>query len=144
VTAPTVACVRRNRATAQQDREGDLDVNTPPTSANSGVQAPDGYKTDTGSMSSSARTITTKAEDAKGEIDDVKPALTKAEEFGQHKTHQTHQKDYAAAFDQFGTGTVAMCDNLVAFAGQLGGTATSYTEQQSSAKTTVTQPGSGT
>jgi hypothetical protein len=142
VTAPTAAGVRRTGATAQQDREGELDVNTPPTSANSGVQAPDGYKTDTGSMSSSSRTIHTKAEDAKGEIDDVKPAVTKAEEFGTHKDHQSYQKDYAAAFDQFGAGCEAMCANLMAFAGQLGGTATSYTQQQSAATTTVTQPGS--
>lgn len=129
-------------------------MNTPPTSANtpppsapppgpSGVQAPDGYKTDTGQMSSAGRNISTKAEDAKGEVDEVKPAKTQAAEFGQHADHQAWQKDYAAAIEQLGAGSTAMCDNLVAFAGQLGGAATSYTQQESAARTNVQQSGSG-
>jgi hypothetical protein len=117
-------------------------VNTPPPS--SGVHAPDGYKADTGGMNSSGRTISTKAEDAKGEVDDVKPAVTKAEEFGKHTDHQAYQKDYAAAFDQFGAGATAMCDNLVAFAAQLGGSSTTYSEQESTNKNTVNNAGSGT
>lgn len=108
-----------------------------------GVQAPDGYKTDTGSMSSSGKKISTKAEDAKGEVDDVKPAKTQAAEFGQHADHQAYQKDYAAAFEQFGGGATAMCDNLMAFAGQLGGSSTTYSEQESTNKSTVQQSGSG-
>jgi hypothetical protein len=118
-------------------------MNTPPTSANSGVNAPDGYKTNTGTMSSSGRTITTKAEDAKGEVDEVKPAKTQQAEFGTHPDHQAFQKEYSAAFDQLGAGAVAMCDNLLSFAANLGGTATNYTEHESSATTTVTAPGSG-
>jgi hypothetical protein len=39
---------------------------------------------------------------------------------------------------------VAMCDNLLAFAGQLGGNATSYNETEAGATSTVTQPGSQT
>jgi hypothetical protein len=118
-------------------------VNTPPTSASSGVQAPDGYKADTGQMSSSGRNISTKAEDAKGEVDEVKPARTQAAEFGQHADHQAWQKDYAAAFEQLGAGATAMCDNLIAFAGQLGGSGTSYSEQEAANASTVTQSGSG-
>jgi hypothetical protein len=128
-------------------------VNTPPPSTSSptagpppgptGVQAPDGYKTDTGQMSSAGRNISTKAEDAKGEVDEVKPAKTQAAEFGQHTDHQAWQKDYAAAIEQLGAGSTAMCDNLVAFAGQLGGAGTSYSEQESANRTTVQQSGSG-
>lgn len=119
-------------------------MNTPPPSSNTtnGVAAPDGYKADTDSMSSAGRTISTKAEDAKGEVEEVKPAKTQAAEFGTHPDHQAWQKDYAAAFDQLGAGATAMCDNLMAFAGQLGGSSTSYTEQESSASTTVTNAGS--
>jgi hypothetical protein len=118
-------------------------VNTPPPSATSGpgVQAPDGYKTDTGQMSSSGRNINTKAEDAKGEVDDVKPSKVQAAEFGQHTDHQAWQKDYAAAIEQLGTASVAMCDNLAAFAQQLGGTSTSYTNQDTAAANTVTSAG---
>jgi hypothetical protein len=116
-------------------------MNTPPTSANSGVNAPDGYKTDTGSMSSSGRTISTKAEDAKDDVDKVKPTKLQAADFGQHADHQAWQKDYSAAIDQLGAGSVAMCDNLLAFAGQLGGNATSYNETEAGAASTVTQPG---
>ncbi|MFL6124026.1 WXG100 family type VII secretion target [Actinophytocola sp.] len=119
-------------------------MNTPPTSAGSGVQAPDGYKTNTGTMSSSGRTISTKAEDVKGEVDEVKPAKTQAAEFGTHPDHQAFQKDYSAAFDQLGAGAVAMCDNLVAFAQNLGGTATNYAQHETGAANTVTSAGSGT
>ena len=117
-------------------------MNTPPPS--SGVKAPDGYKTDTGTMSSAGRNISTKAEDTKDDVDQVKPAKVQAAEFGQHADHQAYQKDYAAAIEQLGGGAVAMCDNLVAFAANLGGTATSYTEREAGAKSTVTAPGSGT
>lgn len=131
-------------------------MNTPPTSANTpppstssppagptGVQAPDGYKTDAGQMSSAGRNISTKAEDAKDEVDEIKPAKTQAAEFGQHTDHQAWQKDYAAAIEQFAAGSTAMCDNLVAFAAQLGGAATSYTEGESAAKANVDSAGSG-
>jgi hypothetical protein len=120
-------------------------VNTPPPSSRttngSGVQAPDGYKTDAGQMSSAGRNISTKAEDAKGEVDEIKPAKTQAAEFGQHADHQAYQKDYTAAFDQFAAGATAMCDNLIAFAGQLGGSSTAYTEQESAASSNVTNAG---
>jgi hypothetical protein len=108
------------------------------------VGAPDGYKTDTGTMSTAGKTISTKAEDAKGEVDEIKPAKTQKAEFGQHADHQNYQAEYAAAFDQFGAGATAMCDNLMAFAGQLGGSATAYSEQEATNTTTVQQSGSGT
>jgi hypothetical protein len=107
------------------------------------VQAPDGYKTDTGQMSSAGRNISTKAEDAKGEVDKVKPSKVQAAEFGQHTDHQAWQKDYAAAFEQLGTASVAMCDNLMAFAQQLGGAGTSYANTDAGAANTVTSAGAG-
>lgn len=113
------------------------------TGAGTGVQAPDGYRTDTGQMSSAGRNISTKAEDAKGEVDEVKPAKVKAAEFGKHEEHQAWQADYAAAIEQLGAGALAMCDNLIAFAGQLGGASTSYQSTDGSATNTVTQPRSG-
>ncbi len=125
-------------------------MNTPPpsttsrTTNGSGVSAPDGYKTDTSTMGTAGKNISTKAEDAKGEVDDIKPAKTQKAEFGTHPDHQNYQTDYAAAFEQFGAGATAMCDNLVAFAGQLGGSSTTYAEQESTNKSTVQQSGSGT
>jgi hypothetical protein len=125
-------------------------VNTPPPSSTSrttngsGVGAPDGYKTDTSTMSTAGKNISTKAEDAKGEVDEIKPAKTQKAEFGQLAEHQTYQTDYAAAFEQFGAGATAMCDNLTAFAGQLYGSSTAYAEQEATNKTTVQQSGSGT
>jgi hypothetical protein len=120
-------------------------VNTPPSSntTNPGVQAPDGYRTDTGQMSSAGRTISTKAEDAKGEVAEVKPAKVQAAEFGQHADHQVWHTDYAAALEQLGAGATAMCDNLVAFAGQLGGAGSDYAAQEGANSNTVTQSGSG-
>lgn len=125
-------------------------TSTPPPSTTSGasagpagVQAPDGYKTDTGQMSSAGRNINTKAEDAKGDVDEVKPAKVKAAEFGQHAEHQAWQPDYAAAIEALGTAATAMCDNLMAFATQLGGAGATYAEQEGSAQQTVTQSGSG-
>lgn len=118
---------------------------TPPPSTTSnttqgpGVGAPDGYTTDTGQMSSAGRNINTKAEDAKGEVDEVKPAKVQAAEFG--TKHQEWQKDYSAAIEAFGTASTAMCDNLMAFAGQLGGAGTSYDNNETGATTTVTQAG---
>jgi hypothetical protein len=130
-------------------------VNTPPPSSSTpppsttsqtsgggtGVQAPDGYKTDTDQMSSAGRNITTKAEDAKGEVDEVKPAKVKAAEFGKHEEHQGKHPEYSAAFEQLGAGAVAMCDNLISFAGNLGGAGSSYSEQESANANTVARSG---
>lgn len=114
-------------------------MNTPPPSGPpSGVQAPDGYETDTGQMSSVGRTISTKAEDSKGEVDEVKPAKVQAPEFGQHAEHQEWQADYAAAIEQLGTGAVAMCDNLTAFAAQLDAAGATYSDSEHGAQTNVT------
>ena len=121
-------------------------MNTPPPSSRttngSGVNAPDGYKTDTSTMSTAGKNISTKAEDAKDEVDELQPAKTQKAEFGKHEDHQAYQTDYAAAFEQFGAGATAMCDNLTAFAGQLYGSSTTYTEQEATNKSTVDQSGS--
>jgi hypothetical protein len=118
-------------------------VNTPPPSTSDdqgpGVTAPDGYTTDTGQMSSAGRTISTRAEDAKGEVDEVKPAKVQVAEFG--VKHQQWHPDYSAAIEALGTASTAMCDNLMAFAGQLGGAGTSYDDNETGATTTVTQAG---
>jgi len=112
-------------------------VNTPPPSSPPGVQAPDGYETDTAQMSSVGRTISTAAEDAKGEVEEVQPAKVQAAEFGQHEDHQVFHADYSAAIEQFGAGSAAMCDNLIAFAGQLDAAGATYSESESGAETNV-------
>jgi hypothetical protein len=89
-------------------------------------------------MSSAGRNISTKAEDAKGEVDEVKPAKVQAAEFGQHSEHQAWQADYAASIEQLGTGSIAMCDNLAAFAAQLGGAGATYADSEQGAQTNVT------
>jgi hypothetical protein len=116
-------------------------VNTPPPSgppANpGGVQAPDGYQTSTEQMTGVGRTIATKAEDSKGDVAEVKPAKVQPAEFGQHQEHQAFHADYAAAVEQLGTGATAMCDNLIAFAGQLDAAGATYSESESSAQSNV-------
>jgi hypothetical protein len=123
-------------------------TSTPPPSTTSntsgggtGVQAPDGYKTDTGQMSSAGRNINTKAEDAKDEVDEIKPAKVKAAEFGKHEEHQAWHPDYSAAIEQLAAGATAMCDNLIAFAGNLGGAGADYAAQESAAQSNVSQSG---
>jgi hypothetical protein len=101
------------------------------------VQAPDGYTTDTGQMTGAGRNISTKAEDAKGEVDEVKPAKVQAPEFGQHPEHQEWHGDYAAAIEQLGTASVAMCDNLMAFAAQLDAAGATYSDSEHGAQTNV-------
>lgn len=108
-----------------------------------GVQAPDGYKTDTGQMSSAGRNINNKAEDAKGEVDEVKPTKLQAAQFGKLDEHQAFHADYSAAIEALGTASVAMCDNLMAFAGQLGGAGQTYAASETSATNTVNQSGAG-
>lgn len=119
---------------------------TPPPSTTTpppgpGVQAPDGYTTDTGQMSTAGRTIKNSAEDAKGEVDEVTPAKVQQAEFG--TKHTEWHGDYSAAIEALGTASVAMCDNLTSFAGQLGGAGQTYATTESGATSTVTQPGSG-
>jgi hypothetical protein len=106
-----------------------------------GVAPPDGYTTDTGQMSSAGRNIGDAAEDAKGDVDDTQPTKLTDAEFG--KKHTQWQKDYAAAIEKLGQGATAMCDNLSAFAGQIGGAGQSYTATDSGAASTVTAPRGG-
>lgn len=95
----------------------------------SGVAPPDGYTASTDSMSSSGRAITTAAEDARGDTEDLQPTQLSDADFG--TAHTDCFADYSAAIEQLGAGAQAMCENLIAFAGQLGGAAESYagTEQ---------------
>lgn len=120
---------------------------TPPPSTNSrpsggGVQAPDGYTTDSGQMSSAGRNINTKAEDAKGDVDEVKPAKVQEAEFG--KKHTEWHADYSAAMDAFGDASAAMCDNLMAFAGNLGGAGSDYAANEDAARANVNSAGATT
>lgn len=117
-------------------------MNTPPPSANGPVVAPpEGYTASTDSMSSSARTITTEAENARGETDDLQPTELSEDEFG--TAHTEHYAAYAAAIEQFGAGAQAMCDNLIAFAGQLGGAGQAYAATDQAATQTVNTSGAG-
>ena len=112
-------------------------MNTPPANSG-GVAAPDGYTTDTGQMSGAGRKIGDAAEDAKGEVKDTQPTKLTDAEFG--KKHTQWHGDYAAGIEQLGKGATAMCDNLSAFAGQIGGAGQSYANTDSGAVNTVTAP----
>lgn len=119
-------------------------MNTPPPSSQTppnsgGVQAPDGYTTDEGQMSSAGRNISTAAEDAKGDTEEIKPAKVQVAEFG--VKHQEWHPDYTAAIEAFGTAAAAMCDNLVAFAGQLGEAGKDYGTAEAAATTNVNTAG---
>ncbi|HEY0537801.1 MAG TPA: hypothetical protein VGD53_05505 [Actinoallomurus sp.] len=124
-------------------------MNTPPASSTpppsgpgpGGVAPPDGYTTDTGQMSGAGRNINNAAEDAKGEVDDTQPTKLTDAEFG--TKHTQWHGDYAAAIEQLGKGATAMCDNLISFAGQIGGAGATYGSTEQGATTTVTAPRSG-
>jgi hypothetical protein len=109
-----------------------------PTNGGGGVAPPDGYTTDTGTMSGTARNISNAAEDAKGEVADTQPTELTAAEFG--TKHTQHQADYAAGIEQLGQAATAMCDSLAAFAGQIGGASQTYTGTDVGAANTVTAP----
>lgn len=115
-------------------------MNTPPTNAG-GVAPPDGYTTDTGGMSGAGRTISDAAEDARGEVEDLQPTELTDAEFGQK--HTQYHADYAKAIEELGQGAVAMCDTLMAFAGQIGAAGQQYASTESGAVTTVTAPRGG-
>jgi hypothetical protein len=102
-------------------------MNTPPASPG-GVAPPDGYTTDTGQMSGAGRNISNAAEDAKDDVEDTQPTELTDAEFG---------------IEQLGQGATAMCDNLLSFAGQIGGAGQTYSTTETGAATTVTAPGSG-
>ena len=113
-------------------------MNTPPTNT-SGVNAPSGYKTSTDGMSSAARTIHDTADDAQHDVKDLKPTKMTDKEFG--TKHTQWFADYSKAIEQLGTGSDAMCGNLTAFAGQLGGAGANYAATDSQNVQTVSQPG---
>jgi hypothetical protein len=115
-------------------------MNTPPANPG-GVAPPDGYTTDTGQMSGAGRNINNAAEDAKGDVEDTQPTELTDAEFG--TKHTQHHGDYSAAIEQLGQGATAMCDNLLSFAGQIGGAGQTYSTTETGAATTVTAPGSG-
>src|SRR6266540_5750454 len=106
-----------------------------------GVAPPEGYSASTDSMSSSARAITTAAEDTRGDTDDLQPTALSEAEFG--PKHTEHFAAYAEAVEKFGAGAQAMCDNLIAFAGQVGGAGQAYAGTDQSAAGTVTASGAG-
>jgi hypothetical protein len=126
-------------------------MTTPPPSTTSrttngapgpgGVAPPDGYTTDTGQMSGAGRNISNAAEDAKGDVEDLQPTELTDAEFG--TMHTQWHADYAAGIEQLGTGAIAMCDNLAAFAGQVGGAGQTYSTTETGAASTVTAPRSG-
>lgn len=105
------------------------------------VAPPEGYTASTDSMTSSARAITTAAEDTHGDTDDLQPTRLSEAEFG--PAHTEHFAAYAEAVERFGAGAQAMCDNLIGFAGQIGGAGQSYARTDQSAAGTVNASGAG-
>lgn len=75
-------------------------------------------------MNSAARTIHDTAEDSQRDVRELKPTKLSDREFG--NKHTQHFADYSNAIEQLGTGADAMCANLVAFAGQIGGAGQTY------------------
>jgi hypothetical protein len=105
-----------------------------------GVAPPEGYTTDTDQMGSSGRNISNAAEDAQDEVEDLGETELSADEFG--TAHTDHHADYSEAIQLLGEGANAMCSNLMAFAGQLGGAGQDYSAGEASATNTVTASGS--
>jgi hypothetical protein len=108
--------------------------------AGPGVAAPDGYEADTSSMGARSRTINNEAEDAKGEVDDMKTEV-KAEDFG--KAHGDFQGEYSESFGLIIEGAVAMCTTIGSFAQQIGGAGAEYSSSDASNTGTVNQSGAG-
>jgi hypothetical protein len=113
-------------------------MNTPPANT-SGINAPSGYKTSTDGMSSAAKTIHDTAEDAQGEVKDLKPTKMTDKEFG--VKHTQWFGDYSKAIDALGAGADAMCGNLTAFAGELGGAGATYAATDNQNAQTVSNSG---
>jgi len=105
-----------------------------------GVAAPEGYEADTTSMGARSRTINNEAEDAKGEVDDMKTEL-KAEDFG--KAHGDYQGEYGESFDLIIKGAIAMCTTISSFAQQIGGAGAEYSATDEANTNTVNQSGAG-
>lgn len=115
---------------------------SPGTSTPSGgVAPPDGYTTDTGEMTGAGRVIGNAAEDAQGEVEDLQPTVLAQADFG--TAHTEWHADYAAGIAELGAGATAMCTNLLAFAGQIGGAGSTYATTETGATGTVSAPGSG-
>ena len=112
-------------------------MNTSPTS--SGVNAPSGYKTSSDGMSSAARTIHDTAEDAQREVKDLKPTKLTDKNFG--VKHTQWFADYSKAIETLGAGADAMCANITAFAGQLGGAGADYAANDARNAQNVRQSG---
>jgi hypothetical protein len=112
-------------------------VNTPP--AGSGVAPPSGYTASSDGMSAAARTIHDAAEDSQQDVRDLKPTKMSEQEFG--KKHTQWFGDFSAAIEQLGTGADAMCANLVAFSGQIGGAGQNYAATDARNTQTVSQSG---
>jgi hypothetical protein len=114
-------------------------VNTPPTNAGPPVGPPSGYQTSTDGMSSAARKIHDAAEDSQGDIKGLHPTKLADKDFG--TKHTQWYADYAASIDALGAGSDAMCTNLSAFSGQLGGAAGSYSANDGSSAASLSQSG---
>jgi hypothetical protein len=90
-------------------------------------------------MSTAARTIHDSAEDAQRDTKDLKPTKMTDKEFG--VKHTQWFADYSKAIDQLGAGSDAMCGNLTAFAGELGGAGAAYAANDSQNAQTVSNSG---
>lgn len=112
-------------------------MNSPPPGP--GVAAPSGYTASTDGMSSAARTIHDAAEDSQRDVKELKPTKLSDKDFG--TKHTQWHADYTKAIEALGTGADAMCTNLMAFAGQLGGAGQAYAANDSRNAQTVSQSG---
>lgn len=113
-------------------------MNTPPANG-PGVAPPSGYTTSTHGMSSAAGKIHDAAEDSQQAVKDLKPTKLADKEFG--TKHTQWFADYSKAIEALGAGSDAMCANLSAFAGQLGGAGRAYASADSGSSQNVNQAG---
>ncbi|GAA1244403.1 hypothetical protein GCM10009676_32730 [Prauserella halophila] len=107
----------------------------------SGVNAPQGYTADQGSMSNQATRISDAAASAQEDVSDVGTSNVGENGFG--KAHADFSGDYTAGIQTIGEAAQAMCSSLTSFAGTIGAAAQQYGSAEDSQAQAASQAGSG-
>lgn len=107
----------------------------------SGVDAPQGYTADQGSMSNQATRISDAATSAQADVAEV--GTSNVGEGGFGKAHTDFGGDYTAGIQTIGEAAQAMCSSLTSFASTVGAAGQQYGAAEESQAQTATQAGSG-
>lgn len=107
----------------------------------SGVNAPQGYTADQGSMSNQATRIGDAATSAQEEVADV--GTSNVGEGGFGKAHTEFSGDYTAGIQTIGEAAQAMCSSLTSFASTVGAAGRQYGAAEESQAQAATRAGSG-